>query len=82
MFDEQCEESALARAARAVGPMRVARAQQSPWDTTPSRDSCGTAQWIGGVLGPLGFSGSLAKGEKGPVLADRALVVQMCSEPT
>ncbi len=40
--DERCEESALAPAARAVEPMRVARAQQAPWDTPLARDSCGT----------------------------------------
>jgi hypothetical protein len=32
-------EFALAPAARAVGPMRVARAQKAPWDIPPIRDS-------------------------------------------
>ena len=49
VFDERREEFALAPAARAVGPMRVARAQQSPWDTPPARDSCGTVRWVGAV---------------------------------
>ncbi|HYN41396.1 MAG TPA: hypothetical protein VE129_06445 [Thermoanaerobaculia bacterium] len=44
MFDEQCEEFALAPAARAVGPMRVARAEELPWDIPPARDSCGTVK--------------------------------------
>ncbi len=47
MFDERCEEFALAPAARAVEPMRVAGAQGPPWDTPPARDSCGTMSWLG-----------------------------------
>ena len=44
MFDEQREEFALAPAARAVGPMRVAGAEEPPWDTPPARDLCGTVK--------------------------------------
>ena len=42
LFDERSEEFARAPAARAAGPMRVARAQKPPWDVPPGRDSCGT----------------------------------------
>ena len=56
-------EFALAPAARAAGPMRVAGAQKAPWDTPPARDSCGTMSWPrlpapGSRLPPLGLSGS------------------------
>jgi hypothetical protein len=55
--DEQREEFALDPAARAVEPMRVARAQQSPWDTPPVRDSCGTVKWTGWFSGLSGLPG-------------------------
>ena len=54
VFDEHCEEFALAPAARAVEPMRVAGAQEPPWDIPPTRDSGGTMKWTGG---PSGLSG-------------------------
>ena len=63
-----------------MGPMRVARAQQSPWDTPPARDSWGTVRWIGVALGLSGLPGSppsprapSGSNEKGPVREDRAL---------
>ena len=72
MSDEQREEFALAPAARAVGPMRVARAEESPWDTPPARDSCGTVRWIGDSLSvSAGLPGPIVR--KGPVREDRAL---------
>ena len=36
------EEFELAPAVRAAEPMRVAGAEEPPWDTPPIRDSCGT----------------------------------------
>ncbi len=54
VFDERSEEFALAPAARAVEPMRVARAQEPPWDIPPARDSCGTMKWTGtGLFSPV-----------------------------
>lgn len=38
-------EFAHAPAARAAEPMRVARAEEAPWDALPARDSCGTMKW-------------------------------------
>ena len=54
------EEFALAPAARAVEPMRVAGAEEPPWDTPPTRDSCGTMKCTGslsGLSGPFGGFG-------------------------
>ena len=59
VFDERSEEFALAPAARAAGPMRVARAEQAPWDTPPARDSCGTVKWTGAASGFSGLPPSL-----------------------
>jgi hypothetical protein len=44
VFDEQLEEFALAPAARGAESMRVAGAQEPPWDTRPARDLCGTVK--------------------------------------
>ena len=44
LFDERSEEFARAPAARAAESMRVARAQEPPWDAPPGRGSCGTME--------------------------------------
>ncbi|MHB8797976.1 MAG: hypothetical protein ACYDBY_05875 [Thermoanaerobaculia bacterium] len=44
MSDERSEEFAAAPAARAAGPMRVAGAQEAPWDAPPARVSSGRAK--------------------------------------
>ncbi len=71
VFDEQCEEFALAPAARGAGPMRVAGAQEPPWDTPPFRDSArhGEVDWwsFRASLGPFSILvgvelGALPKG--------------------
>ena len=65
MFDEQCEEFALDPAARAVGPMRVAGAQEPPWGTPPTRESCGRVKWPDASLVSL-VSLGLFPFEQGP----------------
>ena len=60
------QEFALAPAARAAGPMRVARAEEAPWDAPPSRDSCGTVRWLDvspvSPVSPVCSSSSAAQG--------------------
>ncbi len=64
-FDERSEELARSPAARAAGPMRVARAQGEPRDATPARDSGGTAKWMPSCLVRHGSNVSRPPREEG-----------------
>ena len=86
VFDERSEEFALAPAARAAEPMRVARAEEPPWDIPPARDSCGTMKWTGtGLFSPvsgLRLPPTDRQGPQRPPAAQTATGVTCTSRPS